>query len=120
MSRERRQERDRRSGRTWAAAAAGSPAASSPPSPEVAAALTAHLHRLRTALADRSTARELIDVQRDQAELERALGEAIAHAFAADARGWPLPDGVTSWVAEGLARSHERERLLLDRSVPHA
>ena len=110
----RRQENDRRSGRTWAANAANRPAEGGPPPAAAYTVLTADLDRVRIALADeRFTHRPLYDVQRDQADLERSLSDAIARAFAADARGSAVPDGVTSWAGEGLARSHERELLML-------
>jgi hypothetical protein len=48
-------------------------------------------------------------MHRDHEDLDRALGRAIAHAFAADAHGSPPPAGIVSWMAEGLARSYERE-----------
>lgn len=80
----RQQEADRRSGRTWAAAA-----------------------------ADRATRTGPSLTQAPPA----SLGDAIARAFAADADGSALPAGVTSWAAEGLARCHQRELLILDTSV---
>ena len=118
---QRRQERDRRAGRTWSTAASNRPAALGSalgPARGLAPAagyviLTAHLDRLRGALAaDRFAPRAPMEVRRDRADLERSLGDAITRAFAADAHGAPLPDGVTSWVGEGLARCDERELLL--------
>jgi hypothetical protein len=110
----RQQERDRRSGRTWTINAENGPAVPGPEPAQGYAALTAHLEQLRTALAaDRFTTRASIQVQHDQAALERLLGEAVTRCFAADAHGSPVPDGISSWVGEGLARSDERERLML-------
>jgi len=40
------------------------------------------------------------------------LASAVAQAFVADALDAPPPQGMSSWVAEGLARSHERELAL--------
>jgi hypothetical protein len=114
VKRRRQQENDRRSGRAWAANAANRPAAVGPPPAEAYTVLAAHLDRVRTALAgDRFTHRPRYDVQHDQADLERSLSDAVARAFAAAANGSAVPDGVTSWAGEGLARSHERELLLL-------
>lgn len=77
------------------------------------ALLLPRLARLRAALtADASGSRPLADVRRDHGELDRSLAEAITQAFAADALGVPTPNGVSSWVAEGLARSQERELAL--------
>jgi hypothetical protein len=75
--------------------------------------LLRRLARLRAALtADADRSRPLVDVRRDHAELDRSLAEAVTQAFAADALGAPTPEGMTSWVAEGLARSQERELAL--------
>ena len=109
----RRQERDRRSGRTWMVNARNRPVTPGPQPEDGYAELAAHLRDLRTALAaDRFTTREAIEVHQDRGDLERCLGEAITRAFAADARGSAVPAGVTSWVAEGLARCDERELLM--------
>lgn len=114
VKRLRQQENDRRSGRTWAANAANRPPAGGGPPAAAYTALTAHLGEVRIALAgDRYCHRPLCDVQHDQADLERLLSDAVARAFAADAHGAAVPDGITSWAGEGLARSHERELLLL-------
>lgn len=110
----RLQERDRRSGRTWTVNARNRPVGPGPGPEDGYVELAVHLHELRTALAaDRFTTREAIEVQKDRADLERSLGEAISRAFAADAQGSSVPVGVTSWVAEGLARCDERELLML-------
>jgi hypothetical protein len=45
--------------------------------------------------------------------LTALLGDAVTLAFAADAASAPSPHGVTSWTAEGLARSTERELAIL-------
>lgn len=114
---QRQHERDRRRGRTWTVNASNRPAVPGFEPITAYVSLAAHLDQLRTALADdRVTTRTPIDVQRDQTALERALGEAIARAFAADAQGSPVPEGITSWVGEGLARSNERELLMLASS----
>ena len=78
--------------------------------------LVPRLTQLRSTLAapDRAD-RPLVDVRRDHAALEYALAEAVASAFAADALRAPTPDGVTSWAAEGLARSKERELAMFER-----
>lgn len=54
----------------------------------------------------------------DHEELTHLLATAILQAFTADAAGAPTPVGVASWIAEGLARSNQRELLLFatDRS----
>jgi len=71
------------------------------------------LARLRAALAtDGCGARSIMEVRRDHADLDRSLAAAVAHAFAADALDAPTPNGMSSWVAEGLARSRERELAL--------
>jgi hypothetical protein len=51
--------------------------------------------------------------QRDHAALDHALADAVTRAFVADAAGAAPPEGVKSWVGEGLARSREREVALL-------
>lgn len=109
----RQQTRELRSGRAWATRAAGRPAETGPPRAAAYSALTAHLDRLRAALADQHTDRPMSEVHRDQDQLERGLGVAVAAAFAADAHASALPVGVSSWAGEGLARSYERELLLL-------
>jgi len=78
--------------------------------------LVPRLAQLRATLAapDRAD-RPLVDVRRDHAALEYALAEAVASAFAADALRAPTPVGVTSWAAEGLARSKERELAMFER-----
>jgi hypothetical protein len=53
--------------------------------------------------------RSLADTRRSHDDLDRALAQAIAQAFAADAHGASTPEGIVSWAAEGLARSYERE-----------
>lgn len=84
--------------------------------PDAAAAyelLLPALARLRAAIADGAGARSIVDVRRDHADLDHALADAVAQAFAADALDAPVRDGMSSWFAEGLARSHERELALL-------
>jgi hypothetical protein len=112
----RQRESDRRTGRAWAAkVATRSESRVGPPAAAAYDGLTARLVRLREALAgDRFAIRALSDVQHDQADLEHSPGDAVARAFAADAAGSVRPEGVMSWAAEGLARSYERELVLLD------
>jgi len=111
---------DRRAGRTRTAIAPDGTAW--PVDARAAAAydvLTARLAQLRAALAgDRFATRAPSDVQQDQVDLERSLRDAVARAFAADAAGSVRPDGARSWAAEGLARSYERELVLLDATEP--
>lgn len=77
-------------------------------------ALLAQLARRRAALtSDGSVARPLAEVRLEHAKLERCLADAVARAFAAEALEAPTPEGIDSWVAEGLARSLERELALL-------
>jgi hypothetical protein len=45
--------------------------------------------------------------------LTSLLGDAVTLAFAADSVRAPRPPGVTSWTAEGLARSTEREMAII-------
>jgi len=115
VKRSRQAASDRRAGRVRTATA--SDGIESPADARAAAAygvLTARLARLRDALADdRFDARAPADTQHDHVELEHSLRDAVARAFAADAAGAVRPDGV-SWAAEGLARSYERELVLLD------
>jgi hypothetical protein len=76
--------------------------------------LTTRLTALRVATdRDGRGDRAIGTVRDDHAELVRLLGDAVSQAFAADAVNAPRPAGVTSWVAEGLARSQEREIALL-------
>jgi hypothetical protein len=115
VKRSRQAASDRRAGRVRASTASDG---SEPPVDARAAAaygvLTVRLARLRKALADdRFDPRAPADTQHDQVELEHSLRDAVARAFAADAAGSVRPDGVTSWTAEGLARSYERELVLL-------
>jgi hypothetical protein len=62
--------------------------------------------------ADGSARRSISDLRRDHTEFDHSLADAIGQAFAADALNAPTPAGVGSWVAEGLARSRERESAL--------
>jgi hypothetical protein len=55
----------------------------------------------------------LFDVRRAHADLAQALVDAVRQAFVADASAAPTPAGITSWAAEGLARSEEQELALL-------
>lgn len=112
MKRSRRQADDVRAGRRQASASSDT----LPSGPAAAAAyelLLPQLARLRAALAsDDTRARSIVDVRRDHADLDHSLAYAVAQAFAADALDAPTPNGVSSWVAEGLARSQERELAL--------
>jgi len=113
VTRRRHQAEDLRTGRAWAKQVAKVPVPPGPTAAATYAMLTAHLDQLRAGLAgDRFADRPLSDVRRDHADLQRALAEAVAHAFAADAAGALTPAGVTSWAGEGLARSYEREMLM--------
>jgi hypothetical protein len=111
MRRARREAADARAGRHPDRSAGGMPA------PDVSApvyrSLHAELDRLRSLLAAADdSARPIADVRGDHADLDRSLAAAVAQAFAADARGAPVPPGCGSWVAEGLALSLERELAL--------
>lgn len=76
--------------------------------------LLPQLARLRAALTgDGADNRPLAEVRGYHMQLDRLLADAVRQAFAADALGAPTPDGVSSWAAEGLARSRERELALL-------
>jgi len=116
VKRSRQRESDRRAGRVRTATVLDGTA--SPVDTRAAAAydvLAARLARLREALADdRFANRAPSDVQHDHVDLEHSLRDAVARAFAADAAGSVRPDGVRSWAAEGMARSYERELVLLD------
>lgn len=99
-----------RSGRAWTTRVAAKPASPGPSPAVTYPALADHLADLRTALvADRALSRSNAETRRRHDDLDRALAQAIAHAFAADAHGAPTPEGITSWMSEGLARSRERE-----------
>jgi hypothetical protein len=76
--------------------------------------LTARLDTLRATMnADSRGTTAAVEVRADHAALARLLGTAVSDAMAADSADAPMPVGMTSWVAEGLARSSERERALL-------
>ena len=110
MKLSREQARDLRTGRKWAMRVAALPASPGPSPAATYTALTAGLAALRTVVAaDRPNGRPLAETRRSHQDLDRALADAIAYAFAADAHGVPPPAGITSWAAEGLARSYERE-----------
>ena len=110
MKLSREQARDVRSGRAWAMRTAGAPASSGPSPATTYPELTRRLAELRAALAsDPRRSRSVADTRRGHEDLERALTQAIAVAFSADAHGAATPEGITSWVSEGLARSYERE-----------
>ena len=113
MRRSRRRADDTRTGRRDASRASSD----SMPSGLSAAAdyelLLPKLARLRAVLATEATgARSIVDVRRDHVDLDHSLADAVAQAFAADAVGASPPHGMSSWVAEGLARSQEREQAL--------
>lgn len=106
----RKQARDLRTGRAWTMRVAALPASPGPSAATTYAAITADLAGLRTALAaERPHGRSPADMRRSHDDLDRALALAIAQAFGADAHGASTPEGIVSWLAEGLARSHERE-----------
>jgi hypothetical protein len=76
--------------------------------------LTARLDTLRATMgADTRGTTAAVGVRADHAELSRLLGDAVSDAMAADAVDASMPVGMTSWMAEGLARSEERELALL-------
>jgi hypothetical protein len=76
--------------------------------------LTTRLDALRSTMAaDTGTVRTAGQVRADHGELARLLGEAVSEAFAAESAEAEMPTGMSSWVAEGLARSTERELALL-------
>ena len=75
--------------------------------------LLPQIARQRAVLAaDVTGSRPIAEVRREHAELDHLLASAVAQAFIADALDAPTPDGMSSWVAEGLARSQERELAL--------
>ena len=113
MRHSRRQAEDIRTGRRPATHAPGDTLPSGHGPAAAYELLLPELTRLRTALAADPCARSIVDVRRDHADLDHVLADAVAQAFAADAVGAPMPDGMSSWVAEGLARSQERELALL-------
>jgi hypothetical protein len=76
--------------------------------------LTARLDTLRVTMsADTKGTTGAVQARADHAELSRLLGDAVSDAMAADSADAAMPTGMTSWVAEGLARSEERELALL-------
>jgi hypothetical protein len=77
-------------------------------------ALTARLDILRAGMSAEGSQTILASqVRAEHRELARLLGEAVSDAFAAETVDAGMPPGVTSWSAEGLARSKERELALL-------
>jgi hypothetical protein len=74
--------------------------------------LTARLDTLRSTMATRAM-RTAVEVRADHGELAQLLGQAVSEAFAAESVEAAMPSGMSSWVAEGLARSTERELALL-------
>lgn len=113
MRRSRRQAEGIRTGRRQASHASSDTLPSGLSAAEAYELLLPRLARLRAALAtDGGGARSIVEVRRDHADLDHSLADAIAHAFAADALDAPTPNGMSSWVAEGLARSQERELAL--------
>lgn len=113
MNRSRRQAYDIRTGRHPIASGLADAGPSAASAAATYARLLSRLVRLRAALTATGAARRpLAAVRRDHADLDRLLADAVTRAFAADARGAPPPEGISSWVAEGLARSQERELAL--------
>lgn len=114
MRRSRREAEDVRAGRRQASHVAPIDVAPSGSSAAAAYGLVhAQLARLRGVLDnDRTGGRSVAEVRRDHADLDRTLADAVGQAFAADAVDSPTPSGMSSWVAEGLARSRERELAL--------
>jgi hypothetical protein len=106
----REQARDVRTGRAWSLRVQARPTPPGQPPATTYPAVTADLAGLRAAVAEeRRASRSLTESRRSHEDLDRALARAIAQAFAADAHGAATPEGIISWAAEGLARSHERE-----------
>jgi len=113
MRRSRRQAEGIRAGRRQASHASSDTLPSGLSAAEAYELLLPRLARLRAVLVTHGTsARSTVEVRRDHAELDHSLADAVAHAFAADALDAPTPNGISSWVAEGLARSQERELAL--------
>ena len=113
MRRSRRQADDIRAGRRQPGQASSDTLLSGLTSAAAYELRLPQLARLRAALAtDGGGARSIMEVRRDHADLDHSLADAVAQAFAADALDSPTPTGVSSWVAEGLARSQERELAL--------
>lgn len=110
MTLSRKQARDLRTGRAWSVRAAARSANADPSPATTYADLTRDLAALRAALAtDRPGGTALAETRHSHANLDRALAQAVAFAFAADAQGAPTPAGIASWAGEGVARSTERE-----------
>jgi hypothetical protein len=92
----------------------GSPTESGPERAEAYQLLTGQVDALVLDLdREPSAGRTLGQVRDDHARLARMLGDAVSQAFAADAVSAPTPARITSWSAEGLARSEERELALI-------
>lgn len=87
-------------------------------SPEFADAywrLESRLDALRSAAADYNHGRASIQSARHTyRDLDRCLQIALTNALGADALGARTPDGVKTWIGEGMARSRERELMLLE------
>jgi hypothetical protein len=76
--------------------------------------LTTRLDTLRSTMAaDTSAMGTAGEVKADHGELAQLLGQAVSEALAAESVQAAMPSGMSSWVAEGLARSTERELALL-------
>jgi len=117
VRRSRRESDDLRAGRRQTRQAATDRLPSGLSAAQTYELLLPGLTRLRAVLAtDAAGARSIADVRRDHARLEHSLADAVAQAFAADARDAPTPRGIRSWAAEGLARAEERELALFAAS----
>lgn len=76
-------------------------------------ALTDRITAARLAVsADARHPRSWAEQRAEHQLLTSLLGDAVGQAFAAAAANATRPPGVTSWVAEGLARSTERENAI--------
>jgi hypothetical protein len=71
--------------------------------------LRTRLDVLRTVLADRRSGASVESVRRNYRDLDQCLREALTNALGADAVAAPTPDGIKTWIGEGMARSLERE-----------
>jgi hypothetical protein len=75
--------------------------------------LTARLDTLRAVMGGDERGTTAGAARADHAELAQLLGDAVSAAMAADTADASMPPGMSSWMAEGLARSGERELALL-------
>ena len=93
--------------------APGTPAAHSPDYAAPYVLLTLSLERARAAV---NATTEPFATAADHQWLTALLATCISQAVAADAAGAPMPEHVTTWMGEALARSTERELALIAAS----